>query len=100
MVRVAAEIPIASGCFASQPLVFAHPLDERPGINVDQIDVIQGANMRTRLGGYFPPTLITKILTEMEADDTLVLFLPKTPLLTSAMLRSLGTYTGTVVRAG
>ncbi|NQZ71654.1 MAG: hypothetical protein HRT60_01165 [Dinoroseobacter sp.] len=56
--------------------------------------------MRTRLGGYFPPTLITKILTEMEADDTLVLFLPKTPLLTSAMLRSLGTYTGTVVRAG
>ena len=100
MVRVAVEIPIASGRFASQPLVFAHLLDEQPGINVDEIDVIQGPNMRARLGGYFPPMLITEILTEMEADDTLVLFLPKAHLIRSAMLRPLGIYSGTVVRAG
>ena len=100
MVKVATELPVAAGRFASQPLVFAHLLDEQPNLHVDRIDVIQGQNMRASLGGYFPPMLITQILTEMGADDTLVVFLPPSRALSSDRLRMLGTFTGTVVRAG
>ena len=100
MVKVAADIPIASGRFESQPLVFAHLLDEARDLMVDHVDVLQGTNMRARLGGYFPPILITEILTEMEADNTLVLFLPGARMVSSVRLRNLGVFTGTVVRAG
>lgn len=99
MARVAADIPVASGRFASQPLVFAHLFDLVRDLDLDAVDVIQGTNMRARLGGYFWPVLTTEILTRMEADDTLVLFLPGAEPVVSAKLRSLGSFTGTLVRA-
>ncbi len=99
MARVAADIPVASGRFDSQPLVFAHLWDLTPDLNLDAIDVIQGTNMRARLGGYFQPVLVTEILTRMEADDTLVLFLPGASLPASDKLRDLGSFIGTLVRA-
>jgi hypothetical protein len=97
--RVAADIPVASGRFASQPLVFAHLWDVTPDLDLGAIDVIQGTNMRARLGGYFGPGLVTEILTRMEADNTLVLFLPGSMPAANPKLRSLGNFTGTLVRA-
>lgn len=99
MARVTADIPVASGRFASQPLVFAHLWDIAPEIDLNAVDVLQGTNLRARLGGYFWPTLSTEILTRMEADDTLVLFLPGVAFVASPKLRSLGSFTGTLVRA-
>ena len=99
MARVAAEIPVASGRFASQPLVFAHLWDVTPDLDLDAIDVIQGTSMRARLGGYFGAVLVTEILTRMEADNTLVLFLPGSVPADNPKLRSLGNFTGTLVRA-
>jgi hypothetical protein len=99
MTRVATEIPVASGVFASQPLVFAHLLDMAPDTDLDRIDVMQGTNLRARLGHYFAPQIITGILTEMGEADTLVLFLPGALPLETPRLRFLGLYPGTVVRA-
>jgi len=99
MVRVAAEIGVASGVFATQPLVFAHLMDVDAGMDFDLVEVVQGTAMRKRLGHYFPPQVITEILVEMGADDTLVLFLPGAPLVQSVRLRRLGQFTGTLVRA-
>ena len=98
MVRVTADIPVTSGRFASQPLVFAHLWDIAPELDLNAVDVLQGTNLRARLGGYFWPTLSTEILTRMEADDTLVLFFPGVAFVASPKLRSLGSFTGTLVR--
>ncbi len=99
MTRVAADIPISAGRFASQPLVFAHLWDENPDLDLDAVDVLQGTNLRARLDGYFWTVLTTEILTRMGADDTLVLFLPGSTPVTSDLLRPLGSFTGTLVRA-
>jgi len=99
MPRVACDIAVASGVFASQPLVFAHLFDTAPGLDLDRTDVLQGTVIRTRLGHYFPPQTITDILTAMGADDTLVLFLPGAVPVETVRLRNLGVYAGTVVRA-
>ncbi|MDJ0859142.1 MAG: hypothetical protein QNI90_17320 [Dinoroseobacter sp.] len=99
-IRAPAEITVFSGAFASQPLVFAHLLDEAAGLDLDHVEVCQGSGLRARLGGYFDPETVTKILVALEDDDTCVLFLPKAGTFEgSARLRTLGVFPGTLLRA-
>ncbi|MEM8582135.1 MAG: hypothetical protein AAGA38_14365 [Pseudomonadota bacterium] len=98
--RAPVEIAVFSGQFASQPLVFAHLLDEKPSLELDHVEVCQGTGLRARLGGYFAATVITEILVALEDEDTCVLLLPDAGTFTgSKRLRRLGAFPGTMLRA-
>ncbi len=98
--RVPAEIAAFAGRFASQPLVFAHLLDEAPALELEHVEVCQGTGLRARLGGYFDEARVTGVLVALGADDTCVLVLPDAGSFAgSARLRPLGAFSGTVLRA-
>lgn len=98
--RAPADIAVFSGQFASQPLVFAHLMDEAPALDLSEVEVCQGSGLRARLGGYFVPNTVTEILVALEADDTCVLLLPQAGRFEgSTLLRPLGVYSGTLLRA-
>ncbi len=90
-----ADIAVFAGEFASQPLVFAHLLDEAPDLDLTHVEVIQ-SNHAARLATYFNP------VPELPKDQTLVLILPAAhpglacPIGETAHLRSLGTFRGTI----
>ncbi|WP_424965132.1 MULTISPECIES: hypothetical protein [unclassified Dinoroseobacter] len=95
-----ADIAVFAGTFESQPLVFAHLLDEAPNLDFDQIEVLQDRGIRKRLEGFFPPETVTRLLVALDEDDTLVLLMPDAGVFPgSARLTPLGFAQGTLRRA-
>ncbi|MCK0167755.1 hypothetical protein MWU52_09375 [Jannaschia sp. S6380] len=103
--RLAADIHVLAGRFASQQLAYAHLLDAAEAgdlsPDLDHIEVI-AAPGRTRLSAYFDEDTTAALITGA-AGDTLVLILPGA-LLTEAFaatahLRDLGRHPGHVSRA-
>jgi hypothetical protein len=97
MKRVGVDIEVLGGSFAAQPLVFAHLVDEVPGIDLDHVEVICGADPRKRLGHYFAPDLIDQIEDALGLHDTCVLILPGAggPLGRTGRLVRVGRWAGT-----
>lgn len=90
-----ADVAVFAGDFASQPLVFAHLLDEAPDLDLGHVEVIQ-SNHTARLAAYFSP------VPDLPTDRTLVLILPAAypglicPITETTRLTPLGTRRGTV----
>jgi len=98
--RQPARIGVFVGCFASQPLVFAHLMDEAPELSMERIEVCQGTGLRARLGGYFDAATVTEVLVALEGDDSCVLLLPGAGAFSgSPRLRPLGAFDGHLTRA-
>ncbi len=92
-----ADIAVFAGEFASQPLVFAHLLDQAPGLDLGHVEVIQ-SNHAARLGAHFSADQIA----DLPQSGTLVLILPaahddlRCPITRTPLLKPLGTLRGTV----
>ncbi|WP_224813647.1 hypothetical protein [Hasllibacter sp. MH4015] len=92
-----ADITVLAGEFASQPLVFAHLLDEAPNLDLTHVEVIQ-ANHAARLAARFDAAQVAGL----PSDGTVVLILPaahpgaECPIGDTAHLRRLGTFRGTI----
>ena len=103
--RLAADIPVLAGAFASQPLAFAHLLDaaERDGLSpdLDHVEVIPPPH-DARLRAYFDAATARR-LAEAAGGDALVLVLPGALVSggfrEDARLRHLGRHAGHVTRA-
>lgn len=97
---ISVEIAVFAGRFESQPLVFAHLLDEAPNLDLGHVEVLQDRGIRRRLEGFFPPETVTRLLVALHEDDTMVLVLPEAGFFEgSARLTPLGPAQGTVRRA-
>ncbi|WP_425091406.1 hypothetical protein [Tropicimonas sp. S265A] len=98
--RQPARIAVFAGQFASQPLVYAHLLDEAPALELEHVEVCQGTGLRARLGAYFTADQVTDILVGLGEVDTCVLILPGAGTFEgSAKLTALGIHDGTLLRA-
>jgi hypothetical protein len=99
-----ADITVFAGEFDSQPLVFAHLLDEAPDLLLEHVEVIRDADPTRRLAVYFDPRTIAAIKTAAHPYTTLLLILPAAfdtlicPLVGSEHLIPLGVHRGTVPR--
>ncbi len=93
-----ADITVLSGDIATQPLVFAHLLDEAPDMDLSHVEVIQSGH-DARLRVYFDEATTARL---SGAAPTLVLILPAArpsleyPVGETAHLTLLGTIRGTV----
>lgn len=98
--KLACNIHLMSGTFASQPLAFAHLLDaaqtQRVSLDLDNIEVLQPPH-GPRLSQWFAPA----ICASLPADLTLVAFLPGSggPLAPTPLLATLGAFPATITRA-
>ena len=103
--RLAADIAVLAGAFASQPLAYAHLLDaaQRRGLSpdLDHVEVVLPPH-GARLRGHFDAATAAE-LAAAAGGDALVLVLPGA-LVTGAFaaddrLRDLGRHAGHVLRA-
>jgi len=73
-------VTVFAGDFASQPLVFAHLLDNADqhglALDLDHVEVIQGAPSR-RLAHVFSAEDTARIAAARDPHDTLVLIFPE-----------------------
>lgn len=99
-----ADITVFAGDFESQPLVFAHLLDEAPDLQLEHVEVIQGAAPLRRLQARFSAETAQALIQAAAPYETLVLVLPAAhvglicPLTASEHLVPLGVHRGTVPR--
>ena len=104
--RLEARIDVFAGRFASQPLAFAHLLDqaERRGLSpdLDHVEVIAPPHA-ARLRGFFDAATAGALAAEAGAD-ALILVLPgalvRGAFAPDARLRALGRREGRITRAG
>lgn len=100
--RLACDIPVFAGDFASQPLVFAHLMDVAVARGLhpdfDHVEVI-ARPFAARLGAIFAADTVAEL--EATCADTLVLILPGAafPLHPTDLLRSVGVHPGQITRA-
>lgn len=100
--KLACDITVMGGTFASQPLAFAHILDaaqtQGRSLDLDHVEVLQAPHAG-RLSQWFDPDTCARI-TEL-APQTLVVFLPGSsgPLAPTALLTPVGVFLGTLTRA-
>jgi len=73
MAVVRRRVAVYAGEIESQPLVFAHLLDEMPGLDLDHVDVICGVDPQTRLAHALPPAQVAAVEDALGLYTTVVL---------------------------
>jgi hypothetical protein len=102
--RLACDITLMTGRFASQPLAFAHILDaaERQGrsLDLDNVEVV-GQSHAARLAAWFDADTCANIMSRLPSKTTIIAFLPASggPLEATDLLTPLGRFAGTLIRA-
>ena len=100
--KLACEVTVFAGDFASQPLVFAHLMDaaasQGHSPDFDFVEVVQRP-FGKRLSAWFADEVVETL--EAEARNTLVLFMPGSAFALSQTnrLRYVDTYPATITRA-
>jgi hypothetical protein len=98
--KLACDIALMAGNFASQPLAFAHLLDAAEaqgiGLDLDHVEVVQAAQA-ARLAQWFTPEIHARI----PEAPTLIAFLPASggPLAATDHLTPLGAFPAQITRA-
>jgi hypothetical protein len=67
------RIAVFIGALESQPLVFAHLMDAMPGLDLEEVEVICGADPQPRLAHVFPPRIAEAVEDAMGLATTCVL---------------------------
>lgn len=67
------RIAVFIGAMESQPLVFAHLMDAMPGLDLEEVEVICGADPAPRLAHVFPPETARAVEDAMGLMTTCVL---------------------------
>jgi hypothetical protein len=77
MPTVPTRIAVYAGTFESQPLVFAHLMDEIPGLDVEHIEVIAGKDPGPRLAHAFDREVAEALEDALGLATTCVLIFPE-----------------------